>query len=176
MPGRIELPYLAQFQYRAFVDPSGGSKDSMTLAIGHEEGGTAVVDAIREVKPPFSPESVVADFAELMRDYRISQVEGDRYGGEWPRERFAVHRITYEVAHKTRSELYRDMLPLINSGRVELPDDERLLAQLCSLERRTGRGGKDSIDHAPGAHDDRANAVAGLLANKRKPRKTAGTW
>ena len=35
--------------------------------------------------------------------------------------------------------------------------------QLCSLERRTARGGKDSIDHSPGMHDDIANAVAGAL-------------
>jgi hypothetical protein len=31
------------------------------------------------------------------------------------------------------------------------------------LERRTARSGKDSIDHPPGAHDDVANAVAGVL-------------
>jgi hypothetical protein len=31
------------------------------------------------------------------------------------------------------------------------------------LERRTARGGKDSIDHSPGQHDDVANAVAGAL-------------
>lgn len=29
------------------------------------------------------------------------------------------------------------------------------------LERRTARGGKDSIDHGRGSHDDVANAVAG---------------
>jgi hypothetical protein len=36
-----------------------------------------------------------------------------------------------------------------------------LIFQLSSLERRTARSGKDSIDHAPGQHDDLANAVAG---------------
>jgi hypothetical protein len=30
------------------------------------------------------------------------------------------------------------------------------------LERRTARGGKDSVDHAPGGRDDVANVVAGL--------------
>ena len=40
----------------------------------------------------------------------------------------------------------------------------RVLTQLVGLERRTARGGRDSIDHAPGAHDDLANAVAGLAA------------
>jgi len=28
------------------------------------------------------------------------------------------------------------------------PEDERLIAQIVGLERRTARGGKDSIDHA----------------------------
>ena len=31
-------------------------------------------------------------------------------------------------------------------------------------ERRTARGGKDSIDRAPNAHDDLANSVAGVVA------------
>jgi hypothetical protein len=31
------------------------------------------------------------------------------------------------------------------------------------LERRTSRGGRDSIDHAPGSHDDLANAAAGAI-------------
>ena len=35
--------------------------------------------------------------------------------------------------------------------------------QLASLERRTARGGRDSIDHAPGAHDDIANVIAGVV-------------
>jgi hypothetical protein len=40
--------------------------------------------------------------------------------------------------------------PLLNSGRVELLDNSRLISQLCNLERRTARGGRDSIDHPPG--------------------------
>ena len=42
-------------------------------------------------------------------------------------------------------------------------DHPRLSAPLCSLERRTARSGRDSIDHAPGGHDDLSNAVAGLV-------------
>ena len=38
-----------------------------------------------------------------------------------------------------------------------------MTAQLSTLERRTGRGGKDSIDHPPGGHDDVANVAAGCL-------------
>jgi hypothetical protein len=47
-----------------------------------------------------------------------------------------------------------DLLPLINSGAVDLLDHDRLVLQLTSLEKRTSRGGRDSIDHPPGGHDD----------------------
>ena len=52
---------------------------------------------------------------------------------------------------------------MINSQRVELLDLPKLKTQLVALERRTGRAGKDSIDHPPGARDDIANACAGVL-------------
>jgi hypothetical protein len=62
------------------------------------------------------------------------------------------------------SDIYRDGLPLINSGRIELLDSPQLVLQLCALERRVARSGKDSIDHPPGSfHDDVANAVMGVL-------------
>jgi len=52
----------------------------------------------------------------------------------------------------------------LNAGRVELPPCPIIERQLCALERRTSRGGRDIIDHPPGGHDDRANAAAGLVA------------
>jgi len=67
-------------------------------------------------------------------------------------------------------------LPALNSGRVELLDVPRLVGQLCGLERRTARGGRDTIDHPPGGRDDVANAVAGavVLATARKNVVIAG--
>jgi hypothetical protein len=59
-------------------------------------------------------------------------------------------------------------LPLINSKAIDLIENDRLVTQIASLERRTSRGGKDSIDHAPGAHDDLANAAAGALVTAFK--------
>jgi len=163
-PGCFERAPVSGISYFGFVDPSGGSFDPMTLAIGHRDGERAVLDAIRECKAPFSPDDVVIEFAALLTSYGIRRIAGDRYAGEWPRERFRAHRIIYELADKPKSDLYRDMLPLLNSGRVELLDHSRLVAQLCGLERRTARGGRDSIDHAPGGHDDLCNAVAGVIA------------
>jgi hypothetical protein len=163
VPGRLELPPTSSFSYFAFVDPSGGSADSMTLAIAHHENGHAVLDALREFRPPFSPEAVVADCAALLKTYKVSEVVGDRYAGEWPREQFGKLGLTYVVSEKVKSDIYRDALPLLNSSRVELLDHRRLVAQLLGLERRTARGGRDSIDHGPRGHDDVANAACGVL-------------
>jgi hypothetical protein len=159
--GCFELPRVAHVRYYAFTDPSGGSSDSMTMAVAHMKGNCAIIDCVRERRPPFSPDDVVQEFAATLKSYGISKVVGDRYGGEWPRERFRCHGIDYRVSDKVKSELYLQLLPLLNSRRVELLDNQRLANQLCGLERRTSRAGKDSIDHSPGAHDDVANAVAG---------------
>jgi hypothetical protein len=149
--------------YQAFVDPSGGSADSMTLAIGHLEGNTRVLDAVREARPPFSPEAVVSEFSALLKRYRISTVIGDRYAGEWPVEAFRKHGIHYDPSEKNRSEIYLDFLPMLNSGGCELLDSDRLVAQFVNLERRTSRSGKDTVDHGGGMRDDLCNSVAGVL-------------
>jgi hypothetical protein len=170
VPDRHELPPVPGVRYVAFTDPSGGSADSMTLAIAHhDKDGRRVLDAVRERRPPFSPDGVVQEFTDLLKLYRIAKVTGDRYAGEWPRERFRVHGVRYELSDQPKSDLYRDLLPRLNSGTVELLDLPRITAQFIGLERRTARSGKDSIDHAPGGHDDLANAVSGalLLASKR---------
>jgi hypothetical protein len=163
VPERRELPPVEGVQYQAFTDPSGGSSDSMALAIAHKENGSAVLDAVREVRPPFSPEVVVQDFAETLNRYHISQVRGDRYGAEWVAEQFRKVGITYRPAEKAKSDIYREFLPAINSQTVELLDHPKLIAQLCALERRTARGGRDSIDHPPNGHDDVVNSAAGAV-------------
>jgi len=162
--GVFERAPMAGTKYVGFVDPSGGSSDSFTLAIAHKDGDAAILDVVREHKPKFSPSEVVAEYAALLKSYRIKKINGDRYAGEWAREPFRAHGVTYEANAKPKSDLYRDLLPSINSGHVALLDLPRLSNQLIGLERRTARGGKDSIDHAPGGHDDVANAVAGAVA------------
>ena len=68
------------------------------------------------------------------------------------------------LSHGPNGDDYRSQeLKAERSARVELLDHPKLVTQLCALERRTARGGKDSIDHAPNAHDDLANAVAGVV-------------
>jgi hypothetical protein len=161
--GVFELPPVSGTAYLAFCDPSGGSSDSMTLAIAHHDDGVAVLDCVREVRAPFQPESIVADFCRTLAAYGVAKVTGDRYAGEWPREQFKKRNVDYVPSERVKSDIYRDCLPLLNSRRCQLLDIPRLVSQLHGLERRTARGGKDSIDHGPGAHDDVANACAGAI-------------
>lgn len=169
MKDRRELPPTWQHRYGAFCDPAGGSGgDSMTLSIAHigrDKGGRekAILDVVAEVRPPFSPEEAVEEFAVLLKSYRVRTVTGDRYAGDWPGERFRKHGIAYKPAEKTKSQIYAEVLPLLNSRAVELLDDKRLVAQLLALERRTAWGGRDSIDKPPGGHDDVINACAGSV-------------
>ena len=45
VPGRRELPPISGITYHAFVDPSGGSSDAMTLAIAHrDKDGRAILE------------------------------------------------------------------------------------------------------------------------------------
>ncbi|RWK33781.1 hypothetical protein [Mesorhizobium sp.] len=176
-PGVKERPWDSRHRYVAFADPSGGSSDSYTLAIGHREGKRVILDVLRERKPPFSPESVTAEFAALMGQYGITTVRGDRFGNEFNRELYRTNGVSYAYSDKNRSEIYLNFLPALNSGTVDLLDDPKLIAQIVSLERRISRGGRESIDHTTGGHDDLANAAAGvvdLLAN-RAPQPVAAS-
>jgi hypothetical protein len=61
-------PARAAGAYRCFVDAAGGSgSDSMTIAIAHLEDRLPTLDAVRERRPPFSPDDVVGEFAGLMK-------------------------------------------------------------------------------------------------------------
>ena len=117
---KVEAAPISKYRYSAFTDPSGGSADSFTMAISHREGERILIDAIREVQPPFSPEAVIDEFASLCKSYRISTISGDRYAGEFPRQQFRKRGINYRCSDKTKSDLFRDLLPMLNAGRVTL--------------------------------------------------------
>jgi hypothetical protein len=165
--GVFERPKQYQVAYSGFVDPSGGSSDSMTLSIAHYELSkqNVVIDLIREYTPPFAPSDICAEIATELRRFGLASATGDKFGGEWVVEQFRNAGITYEPTAEPKSQLYATLLSAINSKRVDLLDHSKLVAQLTSLERRTSRTGRaDTIDHPPGGHDDVSNAVAGVVA------------
>ncbi len=163
-------------RYVGFCDVSGGRGDDAALAIAHREGSKVVVDFLRRWRPPFNPSTVVAAMADCLRDYGVERVTGDNYAAEYTASAFKANGINYQKSPKPKSALYLELLPRLCSGEVELPDDEHLIDQLAALERRTRSGGKDSIDHPPGGHDDTANAVAGVCEVAINKRRKAGVF
>lgn len=168
-PGVYERPYVPGTAYLAFADPSAGVANSFTLCIAHQNyiKQTVVIDCLREIRAPFSPEAAVAELMEVLKQYHLTTVFGDNHGSNWAKEqwaRFGGSFVSEKI--KSASKLYGDALSAVNSTRVEMLEDQRCVSQLCSLERRTVRGGDATISHptGPNFHDDVANAFAGAVS------------
>jgi hypothetical protein len=160
----IRPPDVLAHNYFGFLDAAGGSGlDSMTAAIAHTEGDRIILDRVEEIRPPFSPEDVAEQFAAVLRSYRVTTVTADRWGAEWVAAPFRRYGVTIDATAEPKSNIYLKLIPLLNSGRVALLDNERLRAQLVALERRSVAGGRDIIDHPRGGHDDLVNAAAGAV-------------
>lgn len=149
-------------KYVGFVDMSGGSSDDATLAIAHFEHGKTrrVLDVVisQDGPTPFNPRNAVSKFARHLKDYGVKTVVGDAYAGETFRYDFEAKDIKYVVSSLSKTEIYEAFEPRLNAAELELLDVSKLREQLLGLVIRGA-----SIDHAPGAHDDFANAAAGAL-------------
>lgn len=179
--GVTSRPRLNHVRYFGFADVAGGTgKDSFTAAVSHEDGDTAVLDAIYERRPPFNPTEVATEVAQLFKAYGIHEVVADRYAVGFVIEAFKANGIAYKASDLDRSQIYLETLPLFTAGRLRLLDSKRLCGQFGALERRTFSTGKDRVDHPAGLHDDLANAAAGAvwLCSKAKNEVTAlfGTY
>jgi hypothetical protein len=166
VPGRRELPPSKDHRAVAFVDAAQGSRsgDSFTLGVAFKDGGLSVLAALREVEPPYNPGQVIAnELAPVLREYGITKVIGDRHAVGFVSEAFSACGIRFEPTPLSKSELYAELLALVNTEAVALLDHPTMRTQLLALERRSMRGGRDSIDHPRGGHDDVANAAAGAL-------------
>jgi hypothetical protein len=164
--GVVERPPQRGVVYFAFVDPAGGTgKDSFALAIAHRDGDRAVLDVLRERKPRFVPKDVVAEFADVLRRYRVTKIASDRYASAWASDEWARNHIQCEPSELTKTQIYLAALPLLLSGQAALLDSERLRRQFSGLERRVHAGGRESVDDngAASANDDLANVASAVL-------------
>lgn len=172
-----------KIKYHGAADPGGGSgADSFTAAVSHlAANGDVVLDALLEIRPPYSPTMAVDQAAKLFKSYGLNSCTGDAYSALWCVEAFAKVGIRYEHSERSRSEIYLDCLPIFTSGRARILDNKRLINQFQSLERKTSSVGRDRVNHPTGAHDDCANAAAlsMVLAEQplyAPPQARFGTW
>jgi hypothetical protein len=165
---RAPLPGIT---YKAFADPSGGSKDSFTAAVAHAEGNDAILDCLIEVRAPFNPDEAVAQIADVLKSYGVRRCVSDRYAAQWPVAAFARHGITLAHSERDRSQIYLDALPLFTTGRCRLLDNEKLVTQFAGLVRTTSPSGRDKIDHGKTGADDLCNSAAGAMVLTAAPNR-----
>lgn len=168
--GRSELAPLPSRQYEGVLDAASGTgTDALALGIGHREVGRdgqpiAVLDVLREARPPFQPAKTITEFAVTLKRYLgpYPTVRADRYAYGFVEEALRNEGVTLWPFERVTSDIYREALPWLNARRVELLDNPRLIMQLTGLERRPGRSGRDIIDHAINGHDDLCTVALGV--------------
>jgi hypothetical protein len=158
----------AGVQYFAKTDGAGGTgRDSYALAIGHNNAdGSVTIDAIRERKPPFIPSQVVAEFAELLKAYGVTEVWADGYAKGYHHDVWSKHPVRLRDHESDTSDCYLKALPTFLAHRVYLIDNVVARNQLTSLERNVSARNKENVSHPKhaGAHDDVAAVVCGVIA------------
>jgi hypothetical protein len=165
-------------QYVAFIDASSGRSDSYTAAVASRDGDIGIVHCIVEIPAPADPVNSTAQVASVLKSYGVKEVWGDRYAVGFVSSELARHGLTLQHSGKSRSDLYRELLPSIRSRRVRLLDNERAISQFASLERRALPAGGERIDHPSygNAKDDVSNCVAGALVMLAAPASSAENW
>ena len=162
--------------YYAFCDISTGrGKDSAALCICHVENDSAkslVVDLVRERRPRFVLNDVIAEWAGLLDNYGIPKIWSDGYAFGISADIWSRNGIINTKADSDTSTNYLCALPFLTSRRALLIDVETIRKQFAGLQR-TVRGGYETVEHAKtaSAHDDVAAAVAGCLVHAAKAAK-----
>ncbi len=157
-------------KYVIVIDASQGvakGADSFAACVAHTEERDgqkiAVQDYLFEAVPPFSPRSVVAEIALLAHRYHITRVQGDAHAKGFIAELLRGHGLTFMPLERDRSALYLDALSMLNSGQAILLDHPKQRRQILALRRALHSGGRISVDHGRGGHDDVANVGLGAL-------------
>jgi hypothetical protein len=172
LAGIVDREPVPGVQYTLFADPSGGSSDSFTWSVAYiDEAGVVHIVCTGEVKAPFSPSEVCVTVAKDAERYGCKKVYADRYASGFASDAFEAVGLTLEHSALNKSQLYIELLSMVNSGSIAIPDFERGRRQLLALQRRAGQGGRESIDHPKNGKDDIVNAWAGVAYYCKETRK-----
>jgi hypothetical protein len=166
-------PHLASSVVAVGAD-FGFRSDASALVVARLEGDVYRIADLRELRPqkgaPLQPSVVVSSFAEVARSYGATSVVADRHYEEAVREHLATHALRLVPAPDGlagKVEVYTRTRALIHEGRVRLPPNARLLAQLKAVTSKPTSGGSLTISspRRAGAHGDLASAFVLALAS-----------
>lgn len=156
-------------KYVLVIDAAQGERkgaDSFAACVAHDERRdghrVAVQDVLFEAVPPFSPRTVLAEIATVARRYHITRVHGDAHAKGFVAELLREQGLTFVELERDKSALCLDALAMLNSGQAILLDHPKQRRQILALRRALHSGGRVSVEHPRGGHDDVANV--GLAA------------
>jgi hypothetical protein len=158
-----ELPPFAGFDHVMAIDVAFGSgEDSLAIACCYfdESNWRTVVTFVREWKPPFSPTQVLTEVVAHCRRWNVTELIGDRAAHNFVRDTLWQHGMHFRLSDRTTSDNFAELLQLLNSHEVLLPQHDVLLEQLQGLVAKPSSRGRTFYGHASGQHDDCAAAVA----------------
>ncbi len=129
-----------------------------------------VVLKTKEWKPGPNGHNVLKILEEvggIFKSYRVGEARGDQKNMSACESIFMRYGVGFSrvvTAGAGSESAYRTFLALLNDGRLVLPDDETLLAQLRRLEERTGDGNRFLVQGRRSSHDDVAVAAVTVVA------------
>lgn len=165
--GRKVLAPVPATVYAGCLDPAY-SHDSFAMAVAHRERdtGLVVVDGTWSWTRA-GHESTLDNVAEIAKQYRIGALRTDQAGTQPIKEGLARRGLGTAYVpwdNQNKADAYSKLKVLVNTGGIELPNDDRLLGELFNLEARPTPSGLTRIAAAGTGHDDLASAVAGAIA------------
>jgi hypothetical protein len=129
--------------------------------VAYLEDGKLICAAVRERQPPFKPTEVMETMVvPLFKMYGVTRAKADKHAEGFVKDLAQRAGVTIEADAPVKSDIYREMMPWMTSGKCRLPPLDRLVNQIFGLERT--RGG-ERIDHCRGGRDDLVNAAFGAM-------------
>lgn len=143
-------------------------KDSSAMVICERLGDRFYFDDPLELRPrrdkPLKPSEVCEEFAKRCREVRAESIVVDSHYIEAVREHMGAHGIGVIAGPEgaeAKVRMYIAFRDALAEGRIRLPDNERLHAQLKSIQRRPQPGGNIAISapRTSGGHGDLVSAM-----------------
>jgi hypothetical protein len=153
--------------YVAALDPAF-SLDRFAMAIAHEDAlGRVIIDGVWTWHRR-GYVTTLEEVAQLCRAYHVQRLRTDQYAAPPIIEGLAQRRIQCDYvpwSHENKSAAFGSLKVGLNTRAIELPDDNELVNELCALAASPTPSGLTRISAPSGGFDDRAVAVAGVVAS-----------
>ena len=128
----------AGIRYESGCDPSGGARDSFTLAVAHNDNGVAILDCVVGIKPPSHRRQRRRKSLRCSSRMALTKTVGDHYSAEWVVD--AMSRVGITSISTPNATALRSISTLCRCSRRVVPVFSTTRAWLrSSLNSSVGR-------------------------------------